>query len=259
MKRARLLTPSVLVLTGSLLVPASAATTAALDERAHKEALKHYRAGQTALQTERYEEAEQEFGAAIRLDPLMVAAHYGLGQTKMATKSYQDAVSAFVRAREAFAQAQVEAASDEMAVQRRLDEQIKALEDDNRSAQRQAGGNRAATIQAAITRNEEQIKTLRSLRDRSSRGPLPTPHWLSFALGSAYFRSGDLKNAEVEYRAALAQKPDLGEGHLNLAVVCMLTGRLDEAESETALAEQAGVRVPQGLKDDIQKRRAGQP
>ena len=60
----------------------------------------------------------------------------------------------------------------------------------------------------------------------------------------------------AEYRAALEQKPDLGEGHLNLGVVCMLTGRLDEAESEVALAEKAGVKVPQALKDDIQKRRA---
>ena len=113
----------------------------------------------------------------------------------------------------------------------------------------------ATRIQDAIVRNEDQIKTLQSLRKRGGEGPLPTPHWLSFALGSAYFRSGDLVKAEQEYRAALAQKPDLGEAHLNLAVVCMLTGRLDEADREVALAEKAGLKVPQGLKDDIQKRR----
>ena len=39
----------------------------------------------------------------------------------------------------------------------------------------------------------------------------------------------------------------------------MLTGRLDEADSEVALAEKAGVKVPQGLKDDIQKRREAKP
>jgi len=44
-----------------------------------------------------------------------------------------------------------------------------------------------------------------------------------------------------------------------MAVVCMLTGRLDEADSEVALAEKAGVKVPQGLKDEIKKRRAPQP
>jgi len=256
MKLARpILTIPRLVLAATALALACGSASAAIDERAHKEALKHYKAGQTALQTERFDEAEAEFRQAIGLDPLMVAAHYGLGQTKMATRLYPDAVSAFVAAREAFAQAQVVAASDEMATQRRLDDQIKALQDDIAAARRQSSGANASSIQAAISRNEDQIKTLQSLRKRGGEGPLPTPHWLSFALGSAYFRSGDLKNAEVEYRAALAQKADLGEGHLNLAVVCMLTGRLDEAESEVALAEKAGVRVPQGLKDDIQKRR----
>jgi hypothetical protein len=39
----------------------------------------------------------------------------------------------------------------------------------------------------------------------------------------------------------------------------MLTGRLDDADREVALAEKAGLKVPQGLKDDIQKRRQPQP
>jgi tetratricopeptide (TPR) repeat protein len=232
----------------------------AADDRLQNNAIKHYRAGQLALQTERYVEAEQEFRAAIGLDPLLVAAHYGLGQTKMVLKEYPDAVSAFVTAGDAFQRGQVLAAANEMETQKRLDDQIRALQDDIRGAQRQASGPNANRVQAAIVRNEEQIRTLQTMRKRSTEGPLPTPHWLSFALGSAYFRAGDVKNAEAAYRAALEQKPDLGEGHLNLGVVCMLTGRLDEAQSEIALAEKAGIRVPQALKDDIQqKRRNAQP
>jgi tetratricopeptide (TPR) repeat protein len=177
----------------------------------------------------------------------------------MATKRFPEAVSAFLAAKEAFARGQVLAAGNEMETQRRLDDQIKALQDDVSAARRQSAGSNASAIQGAIMRNEDQIKTLQSLRNRGADGTLPTPHWLSFALGSAYFRTGDLAKAEQEYRAALAQKSDLGEGHLNLAVVCMLTGRLDEAEKAVALAEKAGVKVPQGLKDDIQKRRAPQP
>ena len=109
------------------------------------------------------------------------------------------------------------------------------------------------------TATRTRSRPCRRLRKRGGDEPQPTPHWLSFALGSAYFRAGDLAKAEQEYRAALEQKSDLGEGHLNLAVVCMLTGRLDEAEKEVALAEKAGLKVPQGLKDDIRKRRAPQP
>jgi tetratricopeptide (TPR) repeat protein len=230
-------------------------------DQAHdeREAVKHYRAGKEALAHEKYAEAEEEFRVAAKLDPLLVAAHHGLGQTMMTTKRYPEAVQAFLAASEAFDQGQLRAASDEMATQRRLDDQIKALQDDVRGAQRQASGPNATAVQNAIVRNEEQIKTLQALRKRGSEGPLPTPHWLSFALGSAYFRAGDLAKAEAAYRAAIAQKSDLGEGHLNLGVVCMMTGRLDEAESEVALAEKAGIHVPPALKADIQKRREAKP
>jgi tetratricopeptide (TPR) repeat protein len=248
--------PPLLALVVAALVLQAPAPDAPRDSQ---QAVQHYRAGKDALTHERFAEAEEEFRLAAKLDPLLVAAHHGLGQTLMATKRYPDAVQAFLSAREAFTQGQSQAAGHEMATQRRLDDQIRALQDDVAAARRQASGPNAASVQAAIVRNEDQIKTLQSLRNRGGDGPLPTPHWLSFALGSAYFRAGDLAKAEREYRAALAQKPDLGEGHLNLAVVCMLTGRLDEADREVALAEKAGVRVPPGLKDDIRKRRAGAP
>jgi tetratricopeptide (TPR) repeat protein len=253
----RIANPVAVAILAALAAAASPVVSA--DDRAQKEAIKHYKAGQLALQTERYAEAEEEFRKAIDLDPLLVAAHYGLGQTKMVTKSYPEAVTAFVAARQAFEQGQVQSASNEMAAQRRLDDQIKALQDDVTAARRQQTGANASRITAAISRNEDQIRTLQTMRRRANEGPLPTPHWLSFALGSAYFRTNDLVNAEKEYRAALAQKPDLGEGHLNLAVVCMLTGRLDEATSEVALAEKGGVKVPQALKDDIEKRKAAKP
>jgi tetratricopeptide (TPR) repeat protein len=247
----------------ALLALATAVTLAlqapAVDApRDAQEAVKHYRAGKEALAHEKFPEAEEEFRLAAKLDPLLVAAHHGLGQTMMATKRYPEAVEAFLAAREAFTRGQAQAAGNEMATQRRLDDQIKALQDDVAAARR-SGGSSAASVQAAIIRNEDQIKTLQSLRNRGSDGTLPTPHWLSFALGSAWFRAGDLAGAEREYRAALAQKPDLGEGHLNLAVVCMLTARLDEAEREVALAEKAGVKVPPGLKADIAKRRTTAP
>jgi len=241
------------------LAPVAAPAPAQDEGHAAQDALRHYRAGQDALTHEHFDQAEQEFRLAIRLDPLLVAAHYGLGQTMMATKRYPEAVDAFVAARDAFARGQVLAAGDAMAMQRRLDDQIRALQDDVASAQRQTSGSNAESIQRAIGRNEDQIKTLQGLRKRGGEGPQPTPHWLSFALGSAYFRTGDLVKAEQEYRAALKQKPDLGEGHLNLGVVCMLTGRLDEAEREIALAEKAGIRIPPGLTEELRKRRAATP
>ena len=229
----------------------------AADDREYKEAVKHVRKGQEYLTTERFDEAEKEFLEAISLDPLIVGGPYGLGQTYMAKKQYPDAVEAYVAAEKAFHEQQAEALTDRLAYQKKLDDQIKALRDDNNTARRQVSGPGAEGMQRAISRNEEQIRTLEGLKNRDVNQPQPTPHWLSLALGSAYFRNQDLANAQKSWRAAVEVKPDLGEAHLNLAVVCMLTGRLDEAEEEVALAEKAGLKVPQGLKDDIAKRKAG--
>ena len=77
------------------------------------------------------------------------------------------------------------------------------------------------------------------------------PAEVSLALGSAYFRSGNLADAEREYLAALAVNPQLGEAHNNLAVVYLLTGRIGEAEAAVEKAEAAGFRVNSQLKSDI--------
>ncbi len=52
-----------------------------------------------------------------------------------------------------------------------------------------------------------------------------------------------MADAEREYRAASKVEPKLGEAHNNLAVVLVLTGRLDDAEREMKAAEKAGFRV----------------
>ena len=59
----------------------------------------------------------------------------------------------------------------------------------------------------------------------------------------------------AEFEAALALCPRWGDAHNNLALVLMLTGRLDAAEREAKLAEKDGVEVSPRLKDEIRKRR----
>jgi len=81
------------------------------------------------------------------------------------------------------------------------------------------------------------------------------PSYLSTALGSAYFRSGRLQDAEREYKAAIAADAKAGEAYSNLAVVYLETGRLDEAEKSVKSAEKVGFRVHPQLKEDIKNRR----
>jgi Flp pilus assembly protein TadD len=60
-------------------------------------------------------------------------------------------------------------------------------------------------------------------------------------------------DAEREYREAIKANSRLGEAHNNLAVICLLTGRLDEAEKEMKAAEKSGFVVSPRLKDDLKE------
>ena len=223
-------------------------------ERDRHEALRHYRAGQDALRNERFDDAEKEFQQSAKLDPTLELAPYGLGQVYMATKRYRPAIVAYQRSREVFHANAVTVAGDDMSRLRRIEDQIKELEDQVRLLQASPGRNAGSpAVQANIRRLDDVIREMKDLRQRTHSGPVQTPAWISLALGSAYFRADEMADAEREYRAAATVDPGLGEAHNNLAVVCMLTGRFGEAEQEIRAAEKAGFKVNPQLKEDLKK------
>lgn len=249
----------VQMMTTALLAAFLAPAPGPADQRSReqRDAWRHYRSGQQALATERYEEAASEFQAAVRLDPMLVPAHYGLGQAYMALKEYPEAVRAYTRCEQAFHEQEAAALTDRLAGDRRLDDYIKALEDDLRYLQRMAQGSNtnAQRAEQASATKEQQISLLKARRMRTTDSPEPTPAWLSLALGSAQFRVSDMAAAEASFKKALEVKPDLGEAHNNLAVVYLLTGRVPEAEAEIQAAEKSGFKVNPQLKKDVAARK----
>jgi tetratricopeptide (TPR) repeat protein len=217
-------------------------------------ALTHLRAGESALATERFEEAEREFKAAIQLNPRLELAHYGLGRVFMATKQYQRAVDAFVSCRNLFQLSAAEDRDGRMAYERRLDDQIQGKRDELGALQ--SGRIRSSNPASSIDRVREELSQLERLRQRSREPESGPPPFILTALGSAYFRMDEFADAEREWRLALTADPNIGEVHNNLAVVFMLTGRLEEAQREIQLAEKAGFRVSPGLKEDLKRRAA---
>jgi tetratricopeptide (TPR) repeat protein len=216
-------------------------------------ALQFLRAGQEALETEQFEQAEREFTAALAIDPTLELAHYGLGRVGMAIRRYDRAVYQFLQCRDVFQKNVDRDVRDSVVNDRRLDEQIRSLRDLRQAIQ--SGRVRSSNPTASLQRYDNEISQLENLRRRSSTGSVAVPPYISTALGSAYFRMGAFADAEREWRAAVAVDPTIGEVHNNLAVVCMLTERYDEAEREIALAEKAGFRVSSGLKNDLKARR----
>jgi tetratricopeptide (TPR) repeat protein len=247
---------SALIVLASLRAPVTAQLAS---DRDHRDALLHYRLGEEALHGERFEVAEKEFREAVKLDPLLHLAHYGLGQVHMMTKRYSLAVIAFVDARTAFHTGAARVLQDSVLYERQVDDQIRALEDVRRTLdldERNGPGRpKVADPNATLQRIDAQIGLLKSQRRRSPDRPAETPAWISLALGSAYFRTDALADAEREYREALRADTRLGEAHNNLAVVLMLTRRYDEAEKEIQAAARAGFRVDPRFKDDLKERR----
>jgi len=100
----------------------------------------------------------------------------------------------------------------------------------------------------------------RQLQDAITRGNTITieagvPAWVSLSLGSAYFRSGQLVDAEREYKAAIAADARAGEAHNNLAVVYFETNRIAEAEASLKDAKKAGFKVNPQLEQAIKGRK----
>jgi tetratricopeptide (TPR) repeat protein len=234
---------------------AVAAARGPVEDRAHREAIEHYRAGQRFMYAENWPDAEREFKSAIKLDPLLVLAHYALGQSYMNMKQYPDAVKAFTACRQAYLDVSALQAGDKVRGDMRRDEEIQELRDSVRTIQ--SGVIKLAQPEMTILKLEERIRDLENTKRRGGEGIAEVPAEFSLALGSAYFRSGALTDAQREYEAALKARPKFGEAHNNLAVIYMLQGRLQDAAEHLKSAEKAGFHVNPAFKADLEKRLKG--
>jgi tetratricopeptide (TPR) repeat protein len=198
--------------------------------------------GDKLLGSERYEQALQVYREAVQHDPTMMLAHYGAGQAQMALKQYPEAITSFKDAREAFHARAAQNVDRRFDNERLRQDQIQKLRDRIRQNQERAvpaGSPAERARDVAIQDYENQIQQLQ--RSEGEVPEIPTlPPGLSLALGSAYFRSGKMEDAEREYRAAIELQPKLGEPRNNLAVVLFLTGRPTEAQEQVRSAEKNG-------------------
>jgi tetratricopeptide (TPR) repeat protein len=241
---------SVVALVSALVVGVAAGALAQTSEAMNRrQAFQHYRNGQELMQAELFEKAEQEFSAAIQLDPLLTLAHYGRGQSFMALKRFASAVQAFVGCREAFSRIFALRQSDTVAVDRRIEEEIREL---HQSIGMVRAGRIKGWGEAQVQQLEARLEDLERMRGRRT-DRFETPAELSLALGSAYFRNNQPADAEREWKAAVAVNGKLGEAYNNLAALYAMTERKKEAEEAVRAAERARYRVHPQLKDDIRR------
>ena len=213
-----------------------------------------YDAGLAHMQNESFEAAVDSFRGAIIIDPSFEMAHYMLGRVQLMLRQYASATNSLVKARDLFAAQANEHFDTKADLQRHRRERINEMT--NEIARLQQARQQTPQVQEQIRQYTERRRQIQDADRESGLTPQQAvPAFVSLSLGSAYFRSGKLGDAEQAYLAAIAADSKMGEAHNNLAVVYMETGRLDQAEKSLKAAEKSGMRVSPALKDEIAKRR----
>jgi tetratricopeptide (TPR) repeat protein len=193
-----------------------------LMQQRREDARRHYQAGEEHMRSEAFEEAATEFHEATQQDPAFARAYYGLGQARMALKQYGEAVVAYTSCRDLI---------------------LREISLDGR-----------AKGEIDRQRRDERLTAMKDQLARETWRGVQVPAEVSLGLGSAYFRLNQMDEAERNYRAAIRVNDDLGEAHNNLAVIYMLSGRLDQADREIKAAEKAGFTVSSQFKQDLKQR-----
>ena len=242
----------ILALALAALIVAGPAAAQTTPER--ERARPHNRQGWELMSAESFERATQAFQQAVTIDNTFEDAFYGLGRAQIALKQYVAAIATLTTCRKLYiAQAGRHFTNQQDAQRYRqdriteIDEQVRQVQTMPPTAQQQnllrQLNNQRRDIQNAIARGNDMSI------DAS------VPPWVSLSLGSAYFRSAKLPDAEREFKAAIAVDGRFGEAHNNLAVVYLETNRIVEAEASLKNAKKAGFRVNPQLEQAIRERK----
>lgn len=247
----RIRTASLTVMAIALAV-CSAAAQASSGDRAR--ALMQYRIGIDHLKAEAWDQAVSAFKSSLDLDPTFEMGYYGLGRAYLGLRQFPDAAAALAKCRDMYAAQGGQRFANAQDAQRYRKDQMMELDEIIR--QYSSGPQTLRTADTIRQLNERK----RQLQESISRGnnlaiENTVPAYVSLSLGSAYFRSGRLTDAEREYKAAVAADPRSGEAFSNLAVVYLETGRVDDADKAVKAAERTGFKVHPGLKDDISRKK----
>lgn len=216
----------------------------------------YYRAGWEHMRVEAWADAARSFQQAIDADQAFEDAYYSLGRAHMNMKKYAEAIAAYSRARDLYRAHAGRQFTNQQEAQRYRQDRLTEIDDVIRQLQ---SGPQTMRTQERLRQVQEQRRQLQQYYQRGANIIIENsvPAFVSLALGSAYFRSGKIADAEREYKAAIAADPKTGEAYSNLAVVYLETGRYAEAERAVASAERAGHKVHPQLKQDIQTRKKG--
>lgn len=205
------------------------------------------------MKSEAWERAARSFQNAIDIDSEFEIPHYGLGRANMALKKFEAAIAAYERCRNLYRAQASRVFTNQQEAQRYRRDRVVEIDEQVRQVQAMPPSVAAADMMRQLQNQR------RDIQDSIQRGndftiESSVPAYVSLALGSAYFRSGRLSDAEREYKATIASDRRSGEAHSNLAVVYFETARYSEAATEVQAAKKSGFKVNPELEKAIREK-----
>ena len=240
-------------LVAALLI-ATIATAAAQSPADRQRARLQNALGWDYMKAEQFENAVKAFQGAVEIDPTFEMPWYGLGRAHLSLKQYVAAVSAFSRCRDLYAQQAGRQFTNQQEAQRFREDRVIEIDEMIRQLQ-----TRPQTMQTQdqLRQLQEQRRQIQEIITRGNNNltiESTVPAWVSLSLGSAYFRSGKLADAEREFKAAIEADRRSGEAINNLAVVYFETQRYALADTTLQNAKKTGFKVNPELEKAIREK-----
>ncbi|MGE0864228.1 MAG: tetratricopeptide repeat protein [Vicinamibacterales bacterium] len=214
----------------------------------------HNRMGWELMTAESWENAAKSFQQAIAIDSTFQDAHYGLGRAQIALRQYVAAIATLNTCRQLYIAQAGQQFTNRQDAQRYRQDRITEIDEQIRQVQTMPPTSQQQNLLRQLNNQRRDIQNA-IVKGSSMSVDATVPPWVSLSLGSAYFRSGKLADAEREFKAAIEVDSRFGEAHNNLAVVYFETNRIAEAEAALRDAKKAGFRVNPQLEQAIKGRK----
>jgi tetratricopeptide (TPR) repeat protein len=211
------------------------------------------RLGWDYMKAEQFDSAVNAFRSAVEIDPTFEMPWYGLGRAHLALKQFASATSALERCRDLYQQQAGRQFTNQQEAQRFRHDRITEIDEMIRQVQ---SGPMTLQRQDQLRQLQDQKRQLQEIINRGNGVTIAStvPAWVSLSLGSAYFRSGKLPDAEREFKAAAEADRRSGEALSNLAVVYLETDRLPLALGAIEAAKKTGFKVNPELEKAIRSK-----
>jgi tetratricopeptide (TPR) repeat protein len=211
------------------------------------------RLGWEYMKAEQFDSAVNAFRSAVEIDPTFEMPWYGLGRAHLALKQFASATSALERCRDLYQQQAGRQFTNQQEAQRFRHDRITEIDEMIRQVQ---SGPMTLQRQDQLRQLQDQKRQLQEIINRGNGVTIAStvPAWVSLSLGSAYFRSGKLQDAEREFKAAAEADRRSGEALSNLAVVYLETDRLPLALGAIEAAKKTGFKVNPELEKAIRSK-----